>query len=64
MSARGVRTARRARPRVRSECVSWHGSQWFTSDYLTAKLRTVVDPSDEASPGMMWPEVEAVDRPH
>jgi hypothetical protein len=58
-----ARMVRRARPRARSERVPWHGSRRFTDDYPTAKLRTDVDPSDEASPGMAWPEVEAVDGP-
>jgi hypothetical protein len=58
-----ARTARRARPRARSEHMSWHDSRWFTGGYPTAKLRTEVNPSDGASPGTAWPEAEAVDRP-
>jgi hypothetical protein len=46
-----------------SERVSWHVSRWFTGGYPTTKLHTDVDPSDGASPGMAWPEAEAVDRP-
>jgi hypothetical protein len=39
VSTRSVRTARRTRPRARSERLPWHGSRRFTSDYPTAKLR-------------------------
>jgi hypothetical protein len=49
--------------RERSERVPWHGSWPFTGDYPTAKPRTDVDPSDEASPGTAWSKAEAVDRP-
>jgi hypothetical protein len=48
---------------VHSERVPWHDSRQFTGSYPMAKLRTDVDPSDGASPGTVWLEAEAVDRP-
>jgi hypothetical protein len=56
-SARSAHMTWHARPRVRLEHVP------FTGDYPTAKLCTVVDLSNEASPGMAWPKAEAVDIP-
>jgi hypothetical protein len=44
--------------------VSWHSLRRFTGDYPTDKLRTDVNPSDEASPGTAWPEAEAMDIAH
>jgi hypothetical protein len=55
--------AQRAHSAVRLEHVSWHGSRLLTGGYPTAKLCMEVDLSDGASPGMAWPETEAVDRP-
>jgi hypothetical protein len=58
-----MQRAWRARPRARSEHVSWHGSRQLIGGYPMAKLRTEVDPSDGASPGTAWPKVEVMDRP-
>jgi hypothetical protein len=48
---------------TRAQSVCCGMARDITDDYPTAKLRTDVDMSDEASPGTVWPKVEVVDRP-